>query len=453
MIFHLGWIIVLTLIFLFFSGLIVLAALGKSFGVRRKYVDILLKAFEFGKERIAIAEKKHRESTVIPPDQQFLTNGFSNNPLISREGVKLEPEPAKAIPRNRSFNTFQKEFQLADAFDFIKAGVEAIIDDEVTKRFAAEELPSWNLLTRTNKNYQYMSMRLTVLWCIGGIIRYAILLPARVTLTFFGVGWLVVSTSLIGCIPEGRFKRWIYWQASVICFRILSRALSTVITQHNKENMARGGGICVANHTSPIDIVILASDNSYALVGQSQGGFLGIFQWALKRATSHIWFERSELNDRAAVQRRLRKHVEDPEKLPILIFPEGTCINNTSVMMFKKGSFEVGATIYPVAIKYDPRFGDPFWNSSKHGYIHYLLMMMSSWAIVCDVWYLPPMTKKDDENAVEFANRVKAEIARQGGLVDLVWDGQLKRSQVKREWKEQQQEKYSKRIKVNSSTA
>lgn len=29
----------------------------------------------------------------------------------------------------------------------------------------------------------------------------------------------------------------------------------------------------------------------------------------------------------------------------------GTCINNTSVMMFKKGSFEIGGTIYPVAIK------------------------------------------------------------------------------------------------------
>lgn len=33
------------------------------------------------------------------------------------------------------------------------------------------------------------------------------------------------------------------------------------------------------------------------------------------------------------------------------MFPEGTCINNTSVMQFKKGSFEVGSVIYPVAIK------------------------------------------------------------------------------------------------------
>lgn len=48
---------------------------------------------------------------------------------------------------------------------------------------------------------------------------------------------------------------------------------------------------------------------------------------------------------------RLKEHISVPDNPPILIFPEGTCINNTSVMQFKKGSFEVGGTIYPVAIK------------------------------------------------------------------------------------------------------
>ena len=168
---------------------------------------------------------------------------------------------------------------------------------------------------------------------------------------------------------------------------------------------------------------------------------------------------------------RLSDHAEDKSKLPILIFPEGrivpfswrkteccnrvfnflfmnsfvpnpgTCINNTSVMMFKKGSFEIEAKVYPVAIKvshrcivsvccfskslwpytgytlliyivehrvrwnvlmvfcppmsqYDPRFGDAFWNSSKYGMVSYLLRMMSSWAIVCSVWYLPPMFRE-----------------------------------------------------------
>lgn len=35
-----------------------------------------------------------------------------------------------------------------------------------------------------------------------------------------------------------------------------------------------------------------------------------------------------------------------------------------------------------------------------------------------------------NENAIDFANRVKKEIAMRGGLVDLQWDGELKRSRV-----------------------
>lgn len=80
--------------------------------------------------------------------------------------------------------------------------------------------------------------------------------------------------------------------------------------------------------------------------------------------------------------------------------------------------------------------------------VTYLLRMMTSWAIVCSVWYLPPMTRQvskvnvaylncylfgpllllnsvilpqPEEDAVQFANRVKSAIARQGGLVDLLW--------------------------------
>ena len=39
----------------------------------------------------------------------------------------------------------------------------------------------------------------------------------------------------------------------------------------------------------------------------------------------------------------------------------------------------------------------------------------------------PINISNQDEGAVEFANRVKRKIAMAGGLVDLVWDGNLKR--------------------------
>lgn len=53
--------------------------------------------------------------------------------------------------------------------------------------------------------------------------------------------------------------------------------------------------------------------------------------------------------------------------------------------------------------------------------MQYLYLMMTSWAIVCEVWYLPPMYQDEDESAIDFANRVKRVISRQGGLVDLMW--------------------------------
>lgn len=134
--------------------------------------------------------------------------------------------------------------------------------------------------------------------------------------------------------------------------------------------------------------------------------------------------------------------------------------------------------IYAVLMlfQYDPRFGDAFWNSSKYSMLQHLYLMMTSWAIVCDVWYLPPMYQNENESGADFANRVKRVIADQGGLVDLVWyanlctletfshsskinvhvyvnkifhrDGQLKRYKPKKEWKERQQEEFSKRLKV-----
>nr|XP_031843070.1 glycerol-3-phosphate acyltransferase 4 isoform X3 [Nomia melanderi] len=406
--------LLLTPFLMFLLAIIFLASIGKSLGVRRLYIKLLLALFEYGRQNIENVKKRNgtwkqdndntegeHEPLVEKQNTHNSTgaenkrqNGVLGNSVIARsKDLILVPEPEMQNHRNHleeskadksqttttgkneslirrdSFETLKREFEPAICLDYIKAGVEAIIEDEVTSRFEAEELKNWNLLTRTNRHYEFISWKLTVIWMFGFFMRYCFLLPLRIFICFIGIG-------------------------------------------------------------------------------QRHGGFLGILQRALARASPHIWFERSEVKDREAVAKRLKKHVSDPTNPPILIFPEGTCINNTSVMQFKKGSFDVGGVIYPVAIKYDPRFGDAFWNSSKYSMIQYLYMTMSSWAIVCDVWYLPPMYRNEGESAIDFANRVKSVIARQGGLVDLQWDGQLKRMKPKKEWREKQQEEISKRIKV-----
>uniref|UniRef100_A0A8C1GRU9 Glycerol-3-phosphate acyltransferase 4 n=1 Tax=Cyprinus carpio TaxID=7962 RepID=A0A8C1GRU9_CYPCA len=413
---------------LFLVFIIVPAIFGVSFGIRRVYMKSLIKLFEWATLRMERGAKEKN---------QHLYKPYSNG-IIAKEPVSLEQE----IQEMRR-GSVEPEFDMSDIFYFCRRGVESIVDDEVTKRFTAEELESWNLLTRSNYNFHHISTRLTALWGMGVLIRYGFLLPLRVTLAFTGVGLLVVLTSIVGLFPNGRMKNYLSDKVHLMCYRICIRALTAIITYHDSENKPKNGGICVANHTSPIDVIILASDGCYAMVGQVHGGLMGVIQRAMVKACPHIWFERSEVKDRHLVAKRLSDHVADESKLPILIFPEGTCINNTSVMMFKKGSFEIGCTVYPVAIKYDPRFGDAFWNSSKFGMVNYLLHMMSSWAIVCSVWYLPPMSRM--VSGFFFQNSIF-----QLYLILFKEDGGLKRGKVKEVFKEEQQKLYSK-VLVGSS--
>ncbi|RVE66199.1 hypothetical protein OJAV_G00124560 [Oryzias javanicus] len=414
------------------------AMFGVSLGVSGVYIQILLRILQWATVRIQRGRQEQ-------PGAAAPSTG-----IIEHSGVSMEEE---LVQLRLSRRPEAGEFSLSDAIYFCQKGLESIVEDQVTQRFSSEELASWNLLTRTNQNFQYISLRLTIFWVLGVLVRYGALLPLRVALAVVGLSWLVMGTSVVGFLPESSVKNWLSELVHLTCYRICARGLSATIHYHDKENRPRKGGICVANHTTPIDVVILANDGCYAMVGQIHGGLMGVIQRSMLRSCPHIWFERSEMKDRHAVTGRLRAHVSDKNKLPILIFPEGTCVNNTSVLMFKKGSFEIGGTIHPVAIKYDPRFGDAFWNSSKYNMVSYLLRMMSSWAVVVNVWYLPPMTLQDGEDAAHFASRVKSAIARRGGLLDLAWDGGLKRGKVKDSFREEQQKMYSSIVVQNDSRA
>ena len=61
-------------------------------------------------------------------------------------------------------------------------------------RFVAEELKSWNLMTRTNGNekFEFINWHLTFIWLTGGFIRYCLLLPARLTILIIGVGGMLI---------------------------------------------------------------------------------------------------------------------------------------------------------------------------------------------------------------------------------------------------------------------
>ncbi|KAK1174579.1 glycerol-3-phosphate acyltransferase 3-like, partial [Acipenser oxyrinchus oxyrinchus] len=148
-------------------GLIVLPAMfGISLGITEVYMKVLVKTLEVLSVMLS-CQIKDKGSLF------FFVEG-----IILRDDGSMEKEITD-LRKGRSKPQINGEFELSDIFYFSKKGFESIVEDEVTHRFTSEELVSWNLLTRSNNNFQYISLRISIIWVLGVCIRYCILLPLR----------------------------------------------------------------------------------------------------------------------------------------------------------------------------------------------------------------------------------------------------------------------------------
>jgi len=308
-------------------------------------------------------------------------------------------------------------FNLDDIVPMVNDAAQMIVQDTFTSCFLSSSPRPWN-----------WNVYLFPAWILGIIVRYCMLLPLRALCLFLGsltIGALLLLTSLF--IKDKKARTKLQQRITQLYAKIFIASWSGVIRYHGPRPQKRSKQIFVANHTTVFDLVVLQADFCYAVVGQSHPGVIGFFQKNVLACLDCLWFDRKDSEDRQKIARLIREHVYDDNKLPLLLFPEGTCVNNEYCVMFKKGAFEIeGATVYPVAIKYNKLFSDPFWNSREQSFMRHLFNLVTSWAVVCDVWYLEPQSRQPGESSADFANRVKAMIAKKAGLIDVPWDGYLK---------------------------
>lgn len=199
-----------------------------------------------------------------------------------------------------------------------------------------------------------------------------------------------------------------------------------VVRYHGPRPSVTPGRVWVANHTSMIDYAVLCAFTPFAAIMQLHPGWVGVMQKRYLSALGCLWFNRTQSKDRSLVHQRMKDHVWSQGSTPLLIFPEGTCVNNEHCVMFKRGAFDLGATVCPIAIKYNKIFVDAFWNSKRQSFTAHLAKIMRSWALVADVWFLEPQMRQEGESATQFAERVQKLIASKAGLKVAPWDGYLK---------------------------
>ncbi|KAG2502083.1 hypothetical protein HYH03_000575 [Edaphochlamys debaryana] len=295
-------------------------------------------------------------------------------------------------------------------------GVSAMVDDSFNKCFTSTRPEPWN-----------WNIYLWPIWVVGVILRYLVLFPIRALMILLGFN------SLMGCflllelaLPKGPFKmrvqrRLVQWMCSAWV-----ASWHGVIRYHGPKPTPGPNRIWVSNHTSMIDYVVLCSYSPFAVIMQLHHGWIAFLQTRILASLGCLWFNRTEVNDRHVVATRMREHVNQADAIPLLIFPEGTCVNNEYTVMFKRGAFDIGATVCPIAIKYNKIFVDAFWNSRREAFGKHLFRLMTSWALVCDVYFLEPQSLQPGESPAEFAGRVQAMIAKYANLRIVPWDGYLK---------------------------
>jgi glycerol-3-phosphate O-acyltransferase 3/4 len=291
----------------------------------------------------------------------------------------------------------------------------AVVDDSFLRCFKSVPDEPWN-----------WNFYLLPLWCVGVVLRNFILFPLRLLSLATGFMLFFIGFSLAGIVLSGSVRK----RAERALVQFLAKSFVTswtgVVRYHGPRPVAAPGRVWVSNHTSMIDYAVLCAYHPFAAIMQLHPGWVGMMQKRYLSALGCLWFNRTQAKDRALVQQRMRDHVWSADATPLLIFPEGTCVNNEHCVMFKRGAFDLGATVCPVAIKYNKIFVDAFWNSKRESFTANLFKIMRSWALVADVWFLEPQQRRQEETAQQFAERVQKMIADKARLRIAPWDGYLK---------------------------
>ena len=99
----------------------------------------------------------------------------------------------------------------------------------------------------------------------------------------------------------------------------------------------RTAGVFVANHSSMNDFILLLQSHPYAVVGQRHSGWVGLLQNHLLGSLNCLWFDRSLESEKRSAGKLMVQHVHSPANAgtPLLVFPEGTCVNNEYVVQVR----------------------------------------------------------------------------------------------------------------------
>ncbi|XP_052353456.1 lysophospholipid acyltransferase LPCAT4 isoform X4 [Oncorhynchus keta] len=277
-------------------------------------------------------------------------------------------------------------------------------------------------------------------WQGQGMVLGSILVPIRVFLAVlcFLIMWPIARLRLAGLSDAERSRPvttgWRRWLLHPIIW-FLSRAVFFFLgffwfrVKGCRAGHKEAPVLAVAPHSSFLDMLVLTETQLPTVVSRSENQSIPVIGALLE-------FNQSVLVNRKNPESRKRAVVQIKERLTsngywpqMLMFPEGTTTNGTTLIKFKPGAFLAGVPVQPVLLHYPNKLDTVRWTHRGTTWVEALWHTCSQLYTNVTVEYLPVYTpsqeEKDDPNL--YADNVQKLMAKTLGIpaTDHVMEGRV----------------------------
>ncbi|XP_063704078.1 lysophosphatidylcholine acyltransferase isoform X1 [Culicoides brevitarsis] len=176
--------------------------------------------------------------------------------------------------------------------------------------------------------------------------------------------------------------------------------------------------VCAAPHTSFYDSILAIILGPSSVVAKSETADMSFFG-KLIDYTQPIYVCREDPDSRHNTIKEINERANSKEDWSqILIFPEGTCTNRTSLIQFKPGAFYPGVPVQPVCVRYPNKTDTVTWTWDGPDVITLLWRTLTQMHTYCEIEFLPVYTPNEEEkkDARLFARNVQAVMAKSLGV-------------------------------------
>ncbi|XP_037120696.1 lysophosphatidylcholine acyltransferase 1 [Syngnathus acus] len=171
--------------------------------------------------------------------------------------------------------------------------------------------------------------------------------------------------------------------------------------------------ITVAPHSSYFDAIPITR-TMCSIVTKLESGSLPIWGTLIKYIRPVFVFRSDQDSRKQSVEEIKRRACSGGEWPQIMIFPEGTCTNRTSLILFKAGAFIPGLPVQPVVLRYQNKLDTISWTWRGPGAFKILWLTLCQPHNPMEIEFLPVYTPSDEEkeNPTLFANNVRKLMAK-----------------------------------------